>query len=245
MTRTATYSSPDRDKIVYIAGPMTGLVKYNHPAFMRARDRWLANGFSPVTPFDSNNTIWRRHFARDFNPSEDVCDWGDPILDEILAENWLLVSRSATVALLPGWQNSKGSKAELLVAINSGKRIVDAEEGIPLAMAYNLEFINMDESVLAIADEIVSGSRQSAYGHPLDDYTRTGRMWGAILGIPDIPAWKCCLMMDAMKTSRECNKHKQDNLIDKAGYTKCAQLCIDEEARRALQETPTLELKRA
>lgn len=39
----------------------------------------------------------------------------------------------------------------------------------------------MSETILQEAQRLVHGDRQGSYGHPLDDYTRTGTMWGAIL----------------------------------------------------------------
>lgn len=75
-----------------------------------------------------------------------------------------------------------------------------------------------DETVLEEAQRLVFGPRQKAYGHPFDDFGRTGRMWGAILGIPDVPPEKVGLCMVALKVSRECNGHARDNVVDGAGY---------------------------
>jgi hypothetical protein len=64
----------------------------------------------------------------------DVCDWGDPVLAEMIAEDFSVLCRSDAVALLPGWESSKGSRAEILVAVNLGKPIYDAVtfERLPL-----------------------------------------------------------------------------------------------------------------
>jgi hypothetical protein len=87
-----------------------------------------------------------------------------------------------------------------------------------------------NESALEEAQRLVHGDRGADYGHPIDDYTRTGRMWGAILGIGDIDPRICCLMMAAVKISRECNKPKRDNRVDLAGYAECAQMIADRQA---------------
>ena len=79
-------------------------------------------------------------------------------------------------------------------------------------------------TVLEEAQRLVHGDRGADYGHPIDDYTRTGKLWGAILGTDPIDPRTCCLMMAAMKISRECNKHKRDNLTDLAGYAECADM---------------------
>jgi hypothetical protein len=83
------------------------------------------------------------------------------------------------------------------------------------------------ESALEEAQRLVHGDRNVAYGHPIVDYTRTGRMWGAILGIPDIDPRICCLMMAAVKISREVHAPKRDNRVDMAGYAECAQMIAE------------------
>lgn len=93
-----------------------------------------------------------------------------------------------------------------------------------------------NESVLQEAQRLVHGDRGADYGHPIIDYKATGRMWGAILEralgvpVPDIDPRICCLMMAAVKLSREAGKHKRDNLTDCAGYSECAQMIADRQA---------------
>ncbi len=84
-------------------------------------------------------------------------------------------------------------------------------------------------TILQEAQGLVYGDRQAAYGHPYDDYTRTARMWEAILGMQPftISPRIACLMMAAVKISREVNAPKRDNLVDLAGYAACAQRCTD------------------
>ena len=93
----------------------------------------------------------------------------------------------------------------------------------------------MSETILQEADRLVNGDRGASYGHPIDDYTRTGRMWGAILGIGDIDPRICCLMMSALKISREVNNHKRDNLVDLTGSAQCADMVADKQAEEATQ----------
>ena len=89
-------------------------------------------------------------------------------------------------------------------------------------------------SVLKEADGLVNGDRQASYGHPHTDYTCTADMWSAMIlrrygvDIPLTPDF-ACLMMVAVKLSRECGKPKRDNLVDAAGYIACAEKCLDKE----------------
>jgi hypothetical protein len=63
--------------------------------------------------------------------------------------------------------------------------------------------------------------RQAIHGDAEVNFAITGRIWGAMLCIDDIPAWQVALMMDAFKSVRcIANPHHEDNWDDKLGYTK-------------------------
>jgi len=62
-------------------------------------------------------------------------------------------------------------------------------------------------------------NRQEEYGDSYDNFTTIGRIWGALLGVSDIPAYQVALMMDALKTIRcFANPLHQDSWNDKLGY---------------------------
>lgn len=90
----------------------------------------------------------------------------------------------------------------------------------------------MPENILEEANRLVHGDRQAAYGHPLDDFTRTAQIWAAILGAP-VTAEQVGLCMIGVKLSRQCNAPKRDNMTDAAGYAATVQMCVEERARRA------------
>lgn len=76
----------------------------------------------------------------------------------------------------------------------------------------------MNDSILAEAHRLVHGPRNEDYGPPNEDFTRAGRMWGAILGIDDVPPEHVGLCMIALKIAREVHRPKHDNRVDIAGY---------------------------
>lgn len=198
---------------VYIAGPMTGLPDFNFPAFNAAAKEWREAGWDVLNPAES------------FDGRTDLA-YRDYVLHDIA----LLLTCDA-IAMLPGWDgaNARGSVWEwgvaqklLGIAVYDATRVVAAENVAPK---------KADETILQEAQRLVHGNRGSDYGHPIDDYTRTGRMWGAILGIGDIDPRIACLMMAAMKVSREVNKHKRDNLTDLAGYAECASMVAERQGK--------------
>lgn len=79
------------------------------------------------------------------------------------------------------------------------------------------------ESVALEAHGHVYGDRQTDYGHPREDFTRTAILWtgllqhlladGAYIDAADIG--RC---MIAVKLSRDVNSPKRDNRVDMAGY---------------------------
>jgi len=88
-----------------------------------------------------------------------------------------------------------------------------------------------EETILQEAQRLVHGDRQAAYGHPLDDFSRTAAMWEAILGAR-VTAEQVGLCMMAVKISRQCNAPKRDNMTDAAGYAATVQMVVDERSRR-------------
>lgn len=93
-----------------------------------------------------------------------------------------------------------------------------------------------DENVLQEAERLIYGPRQASYGHPYDDFSKTGQMWGAILkewrssGEPNVPPELVGLCQIAVKISREVNAHKRDNIVDIAGYAGTVALVRERQA---------------
>jgi hypothetical protein len=197
---------------VYLAGPMTGYEGFNFPAFRAATARLRGLGIDVRSPheWDEDENGGRAPTIGEAKP------WS-----YYLRRDLHLLLECEAVAVLPGWRDSKGATLEVHVASALGMPVLDAETLEPVA-----------ESVCEEADRLVSGDRQAAYGHPLDDMTRTGRIWGAVLGIPDVPAELVSLCMVGVKMSREVNHPKRDNLTDGCGYFKCIDLIHSERERR-------------
>ena len=98
---------------IYLAGPMRGIKAYNHPAFDRAAAMLRAEGHEVFSPAEHD-----RESMPEF-------DWpnltGDPETDGIppkalreviLADLVWICQNADAMALLPGWQKSRGVSVE-------------------------------------------------------------------------------------------------------------------------------------
>lgn len=86
------------------------------------------------------------------------------------------------------------------------------------------------------AEQLVYGNRNADYGHPLDDFSRSSKMWSAILNT-NVEPDQVALCMIAVKISRQINLPKRDNLVDIAGYAETINMVARErELRGKAQE---------
>lgn len=199
----------------YVAGPMRGYDQFNFPMFdkcalyLREELGWKV--CSPAEHDRETGFDETRNGLTDFD-FQAAMQW------DLAAVLW-----ADCVVLLPDWRESTGVGIELNAARATGKTLWEWHP-----MGVHLRPLHA-ETPLQEADRIVAGPRQADYGHPAEDFARTGRMWGAILGIPDVPPALVGLCMAALKISREVNLPKRDNLVDIAGYVKTVHLVRERE----------------
>jgi hypothetical protein len=75
----------------------------------------------------------------------------------------------------------------------------------------------IDKSITEDAYFLVSNDRNTDYGHPLDDFSKTAKFWSVVLDKEITPA-QVALCLSLVKFSRELNKPKRDNIVDAIGY---------------------------
>lgn len=195
---------------IYIAGPMSGKSEWNYPAFHHAARMAIARGWGVLNPADHDLEFARTH-----------ADDPDRIRAHYFRMDLPMLAKADAIAMLPDWQKSQGATAEYIVAQVLGLPVYDAETMEPYA-----------ETPLQEASRLVHGDRGEAYGHPLDDFGRTGALWGALLGIEDLPAETVALMMVLLKASRSMNAVKRDSVVDIAGYAETLWMAHEERIRR-------------
>ncbi len=112
-------------KTIYLAGPMRGIAQFNFPAFMEATARLRSEGHRVFSPAENDQD----KLGDDFGVDNATGDIGEATKEEgfslrdALKDDLSWICDNAThIALLPGWENSNGSKAEwsLAVALDLG-----------------------------------------------------------------------------------------------------------------------------
>jgi len=77
------------------------------------------------------------------------------------------------------------------------------------------------------AVRLVNTERQNVYGHPYDNLSDIGKIWGAILGIPPIDPEKVALCMMGTKIARLKMNYHDDGVVDYKGYENCLKMIVD------------------
>jgi len=99
-------------KRVYIAGPMSGLPELNFPAFHREAAHYRAQGLEVVNPAEINE-----------DPS---AGWNECMRADIRE----LVTCDA-IAMLPGWEKSRGASLEHYIARQLDLTVVYINRAVP------------------------------------------------------------------------------------------------------------------
>lgn len=104
---------------IYLAGPMRGYPNFNKAAFMDAAEKLRAKGHRVFNPVEETIKIYGEGVYED-NPTGD--ENLTPINPRLVFFNDLtfICLHAEAVALLPGWDSSKGARAENAVAIALG-----------------------------------------------------------------------------------------------------------------------------
>lgn len=92
--------------IVYIAGPMTGVEKFNFPLFFATADRLTRDGHTPINPATSCGAT----LARALETA------GDEPYEWYLRRAVRRLTEAEAVCVLPGWRRSRGASLEVHIA---------------------------------------------------------------------------------------------------------------------------------
>lgn len=87
------------------------------------------------------------------------------------------------------------------------------------------------QSILEEAEGIINGDRADDYGSALESFTRIGKLWEPVLGIP-VTAEQVCIALIELKVARamhdidEKRPIKRDTIVDIAGYAGCLEKIV-------------------
>lgn len=188
---------------VYTSGPMSGLPKLNAPAFNKAAKLLRNAGHEVISPVEEDMKIYGKKIP-DAGTTSTL--WATCLRRDLKD-----LLRCEAIHLLEGWEKSKGATLEMLVAKELQLKFVDIRGKVIESPR------GSHESILVEAERLTNGPRRKAYGHPIDNFSRTARIWSGILG-KDVSAEEVGLCMVGVKLAREVNGHTRDNLVDLAGY---------------------------
>lgn len=112
---------------IYLAGPMRGISEFNFPAFHAAAAGLRRRGWEVFSPAEKDN---ERH-GTDISKGNATGDEGEAAKDhgfnlrEALAVDLAYICKEAdAIAMLPGWERSKGATAEHATAIALGLQVI-------------------------------------------------------------------------------------------------------------------------
>ena len=110
-------------RTIYIAGPMTGHEGSNWPAFDAAAELWRGRGWEVVNPADLD----REAGVRALGKAERLAP--DDLLATARRDVLALIDDCDAIALMEGWEDSLGARAEEALATWLGKTRYISETG--------------------------------------------------------------------------------------------------------------------
>lgn len=115
---------------LYLAGPMRGIPEFNFPAFFAAEAKLRAQGHEVFNPARRDN----EHHGVDISKGnatgdEDVAasQHGFNLREALGADLAWICAHGEGIAMLPGWEKSKGATAERATAIALGLEVIHVE----------------------------------------------------------------------------------------------------------------------
>lgn len=113
---------------VYVAGPMRGIPEFNFPAFYSAASSLRGQGHEVFNPAERDNDRHGTDISKgNATGDEDLAakQHGFNLREALSADLAYICLEADAIALLPGWQGSKGATAERAAAVALGLEIIE------------------------------------------------------------------------------------------------------------------------
>ena len=118
---------------IYVAGPMRGIPEFNYPAFHAATAELRAAGHEVFNPAERDIAVHGIDISQgnETGCNEQAAREHGFDLRTALHDDLVFITKHAdAIALLPGWENSKGTQAELATAHAIGLIVFEIADGI-------------------------------------------------------------------------------------------------------------------
>lgn len=112
---------------IYVAGPMRGRKDFNFPAFEAAAMSLRSLGHIVFSPAERDLQRHGDIFKSENGVESDIRAQGFSLREALAADMAWITSRADAIALLPGWENSKGATAEAYLGFALGLRVMALE----------------------------------------------------------------------------------------------------------------------
>ncbi len=113
---------------IYVAGPMQGIPDFNFPLFNNVTAFLRKMGHEVFNPAEKD--IERHGEGVAVSATGDLKDavaLGFSLRDALADDTWYICKTADAIYMLPGWENSKGARAEHALAVALGHTIIYGE----------------------------------------------------------------------------------------------------------------------
>ena len=115
---------------IYVAGPMRGIPEFNFPAFFAASAKLVAEGHEVFNPAAKDNEKHGTDLSKGNMTGDEYVassQHGFSLREALAADLAWICAEADAVALLPGWEGSKGATAERATALALGLKVIELE----------------------------------------------------------------------------------------------------------------------
>jgi len=127
MTKKSNSSANSKNGLkLYLAGPMTGYPKFNFPAFDYAAAMLRARGFEVFSPAENDRETIGCAAENSLDGDQDALQRisGFDLRAALRDDTHYICVHADGIALLPGWEKSKGATAEHALAVALGHTVI-------------------------------------------------------------------------------------------------------------------------
>ena len=111
---------------IYLAGPMRGIKDFNFPAFFAAEEVLVAQGHEVFNPARRDEEKHGNDVSKSETGdlAETVAKTGFNLREALAADAEWICLHAEGIALLPGWEKSKGATAEKALSEALGHQVI-------------------------------------------------------------------------------------------------------------------------